>query len=82
MRGPLWGTQYRNTVRKIDKYRSTVSNMDKMLIPHLCLFFFFISSMYTSHINLSLREKTCEDLELIGTAIEKPGHWMSYHIIE
>ena len=41
--------------------------------------FFFISSMYTPEIN---REKTWEDLELIGTTIEKPGHWMSYHIIE
>ena len=81
MRGPLWGTQYRNTVQKNGKYRSTVANMDEIPIPHLC-FFFFISSMYTPHINLSLREKTCEDLELIGTAIEKPGHWMSYHIIE
>ena len=43
-----------------------------------------ISSMYTQEINLSLREKTWEDLELIGTTIEKPGHWMSYqfHHIE
>ena len=41
-------------------------------------FFFFISSMYTPEINLSLREKTWEDLELIDTTIEKPGHWMSY----
>ena len=39
---------------------------------------FFISSIYTPEINLSLREKTWEDLELIGTTIEKPGHWMSY----
>ena len=44
--------------------------------------FFFMSSMYTPEINLSLREKTWEDLELNGTTIEKPGHWMSYHITE
>ena len=37
---------------------------------------FFISSMYTPEINLSLREKT-EDLELVGTTIEKPGYWIS-----
>ena len=35
---------------------------------------FFISSMYTPEINLRLSEKTWEDLELIGTTIEKPGH--------
>ena len=39
---------------------------------------FFMSSMCTPEINLSLREKTWEDLELIDTTIEKPGHWMSY----
>ena len=34
---------------------------------------FFISSMYTPEINLSLRGKTGA-LELIGTMIEKPGY--------
>ena len=34
--------------------------------------------MDTPEINLGHREKMCEDLELIGTAIEKLGHWMSY----
>ena len=29
------GTQYRNTVRKIDKYRNTESKIDEILIPHL-----------------------------------------------
>ena len=39
---------------------------------------FFIAGIYTPETNLSLREKTWKDLELIGTKIEKPGHWMSY----
>ena len=38
------------------------------------VFFFNISSTYTPEINLNLREKTWEDLELIGTTMEKPGH--------
>ena len=29
------GTQYRKTVRKIGKYRNTVSKIDEILIPHL-----------------------------------------------
>ena len=29
------GTQYRNTVRKIGNYRSTVSKIDEIPIPHL-----------------------------------------------
>ena len=29
------GTQYRDTVRKIGKYRNTVSNIDEIPIPHL-----------------------------------------------
>ena len=44
--------------------------------------FFFISIVYTPEINLNLRQKTWEDLELIGTTIEKSFHWMSdqfYH---
>ena len=42
-------------------------------ISRVC-FFFTISSTYTPEINLNLREKTWEDLELIGTTMEKPGH--------
>ena len=38
------------------------------------VFFFNISSTYTPEIKLNLREKTWEDLELIGTTMEKPGH--------
>ena len=34
-RGTLVGTQYRKTVRKIGKYRNTVSKIDKIPIPHL-----------------------------------------------
>ena len=34
-RGTLGGTQYRNTVRKIGKYRNTVSKIDEIPIPHL-----------------------------------------------
>ena len=72
--------QYRTEKWQIPKYR--VEHGQNADTAFMSVFFFFISSMYTPHINLSLREKTCEDLELIGTTIEKPGHWMSYHIIE
>ena len=34
-RGTLGGTQYRNTARKIDKSRNTVSKIDEIPIPHL-----------------------------------------------
>ena len=34
-RGGIGGTQYRNTVRKIGKYRNTMSKIDEILIPHL-----------------------------------------------
>ena len=33
--GTLGGTQYRITVRKIGKYRNTVSKMNEISIPHL-----------------------------------------------
>ena len=77
-------TQYRYTVRKIGKYRNTVSTIDEIseyrIYDWSCLLnvvsisrVFFISSMYTPEINLSLRGKT-EALELIGTMIEKPGY--------
>ena len=33
--GGIGGTQYRNTVRKIGKYRNTMSKIDEILIPHL-----------------------------------------------
>ena len=84
--------QYRTKNLQIPKYRvENLRNTDTAFMigdAYLTLypsrefffffFFFFISSMYTPEINLSLREKTWEDLELIGTTIEKPGHWMSY----
>ena len=65
--GDIVGTQYRNTVRKIGKYRNTVSKMDEIPIPHydrwryLTLYpsrVFFLSSIYTPEMNLSLREKS------------------------
>ena len=31
------GTQYRNTVRKIGKYRNTVSKIDEIPIPHFMI---------------------------------------------
>ena len=34
-RGTLGGIQYRNTVRKIAKYRNTVLKMNEIPIPHL-----------------------------------------------
>ena len=89
LRGTLEGTQYRYTIRKRGKYWNTMLKMDEIPILHfndwwrllnvvIHLTCFFISSMYTPEINLHLREKTWEDLEFIGTTIEKPGHWMSY----
>ena len=71
--------------RKWTKYRYRIYHRWRLLTtlyPSRVFFFFFISSIYTPKINLGLREKTWEDLELIDTTIEKPGHWMSYHIIE
>ena len=74
------------------KYRNTVSKIDEKQIPYLwlvtltwscihivCL---FISSIYTPEINLSYCQKMWEDLELIGIAIKKPRHWMSYQFHE
>ena len=60
-RGTLKGTQYRNTVWKIGKYRNTVSKMDEIPIPHLSsvtltynvvsisrvFFFFYLKHLYT-----------------------------------
>ena len=82
--GGHWGypiPQYRTKNLQIPKYRVENGwNTDTVFMigdayltlypPRVC--------MYTPEINLSLREKTWEDLELIGTTIEKPGHWMSY----
>ena len=34
-RGTLGGTQYRNTLRKIGKYRNTVSKIDEIPTRHL-----------------------------------------------
>ena len=76
--------QYRK--RKIGKYRNTVKYRHRFYdrsrfilkvesISRVC----FSQACDTPEINLSHdREKTSEDLELIGTAIEKLGHWMSY----
>ena len=88
-RGTLGGTQYRNTVRKIGKYRNTVSKIDEIPIPYLwsvtitqscihlaCL---LISSIYAPAINLNHCEETWEDLELIGT-IEKVALPISFTI--
>ena len=36
LRGTLGATQYRNTARKIGKYRNTVSKIDEISIPHSC----------------------------------------------
>ena len=61
----MGGIQYRNTVRKIPKYRvENRRNTDTaFMIGHAYLTLypsrvFFISSMYTPEIKLSLREKT------------------------
>ena len=91
MEGDIWGVpntaipyeKFANTeipCRKFTKYRYCIYDRWRLLnvVSISRVFFFFISSMYTPEINLSLREKTWEDLELIGTTIEKPGHWMSY----
>ena len=51
-------------------------NTTAFMIGDACVF--FISRIYTPEINLSHRKKTREGLELIGTMIKKPGHWMSY----
>ena len=76
--------QYRK--RKIGKYRNTVKYRHRFYdrsrfilkvesISRVC----FSQACDTPEINLSHdREKTREDLELIGTAIEKLGHWMFY----
>ena len=75
LEGTLGGNQYRNTVRKnwqlIPKYRvENRRNTDTaFMIGHAFLTLypsrlFFISSMYTPEINLSLREKTW-DLRLL-----------------
>ena len=66
--------------RKPTKYRYHIYDRWRLLnvVSISRVFFFFISSMYIPEINLILREQTWEDLELIGTTIEKPGHWMFY----
>ena len=72
IRRGTWGgggcNQYLNTVRKIGKYRRTVSKIDEIPIAHFMIghtyltFYpshvFFTSSMYAPEINLSVREKT------------------------
>ena len=65
--------------RKWTKHRYRIYDRWRLLnvVPISRVFFFYLS-LYTPEMNLSLHEKTWEDLELIGTKIEKPGHWMSY----
>ena len=62
--------------RKSTKYRYHIYDRWRLLnvVSISRVFFFNISSTYTPEINLNLREKTWEDLELIGTTMEKPGH--------
>ena len=69
--------------RKWTKYRYRIYDRWRFLSDYLILypsrvFFFFYLSLYTPEMNLSLSEKTWEDLELIGTKIEKPVDWMPY----
>ena len=78
--------QYR---KKNWQIRNTVSKIDEVPIPYLWsvtlypsrvffFFFFYLKHVYTSTQPLvSLPEKTW-DLELNGTTIGKPGHWMSH----
>ena len=42
---------------------------------------FFLSELVYTEMNLSLSEETWEDLELIGTKIEKPGDWCPTNVI-
>jgi len=58
--GDIGGTQYRNTVRKIGKYRNTgtafmIGDAYLTLYPPRV---FFMSNTSTPEINLSLSEKT------------------------
>ena len=60
-RGTLGGTQYRNTVRKIGKYRNTDTAFmigDAYLMLYPSRVFFFYLSLYTTEMNLSLRDET------------------------
>ena len=63
--------------RKWTKYRYRIYDRWRLLNV-VSISRVFLSSMYTPEINLSLREKMWEDLELICTTTERPGHWMSY----
>ena len=71
-RGTLGATQYRKENWQIPKYRvenRRNTNTAFMIGPFVSISRVFISSMYTPEIRRSL--------ELNGTTIQKPGHWMS-----
>ena len=85
------GTQYRNisnTVREIGKYRTTVSKIDEILIPHLWLVtlnyltlypssvFFNLKHVYTRNQPQPSRENMRSRIDRY--TIEKPGYSMSY----
>ena len=68
--------------RKWTKHRYRIYDRWRLLnvvsISHVFLCQACIHQKSTS----AFARKTWEDLELICTSIEKPGHWMSYHITE
>ena len=74
--------QYR-TVPVIENRRKTntafkIGHAYLKLYPSRVFVFLKHVYVYTRNQPHSHREKTWEDLELIGTTIEKPGHWISY----
>ena len=86
-RGTLGGTQYRKKNWQIPKYRvKNRRNTDTAYIFGLAYLKLypsrvFISSIYAPAINLSRCEETWDDLELIGTTIEKDVLPISSQII-
>ena len=63
--------------RKWTKYRYRIYDRWRLLNVVSISRVFYLS-LYTPEMNLSLHEKTWENIELNGTKIEKQGHWMSY----
>ena len=64
--------------RKWTKYRYRSYDRWRLLNVVSISRVFFLSELVYKEMNLSLSEETWEDLELIGTKIEKPGDWMPY----